>query len=392
MSNKAIFLDSDGVLNTALLKEGKPVAPTTLVELEIPSEVKPALEKLKAAGYLLICVTNKPDVERGLMTQETVDAIYKKMRAQLPLDDVFICYEENSACYKPKPGLLWDAAKKYDIDLSRSYMIGDRWRDIGAGQNAPCKTIWIDRHYAEQKPNPPANFTADSLMQAAEYILKTSYQISASLLSADFARLGEQAQAVIDAGADTLHLDAMDNHFVPQLTIGPLICSALRRYGIKADINVHLMAQPVDKLIVDFAKAGATRIIFHPQTSDNVAHSIQLIKEQDCKVGLALSPLVTIDVINDVLDTLDFILVMSVNPGFAGQPFISATLDKIKKAREIITAHGTDIRLGVDGGVKVENIATIAQAGADTFITGSAIFNQPDYAAVILAMRKELSN
>ncbi len=392
MSNKAIFLDSDGVLNTAIMKEGKPVAPTTLSELEIPEEVKPALEKLKAAGYLLICVTNKPDVERGLMTQEAVDAIYKKMRAELPLDDVFICYHESSACYKPKPGLLLDAVKKYDIDLTRSYMIGDRWRDIEAGQNALCKTIWIDRHYAEKKPNPPANFTADSLMQAAEYILKTSYQLSASLLSADFARLGEQAQAVIDAGADTLHLDAMDNHFVPQLTVGPLICAALRRYGIKAAIQVHVMAQPVDKLIIDFAKAGASCIIFHPQTSDNVAQSIKLIKEQECKVGLALSPLVKIDAIKDVLDTLDFILVMSVNPGFAGQPFIPATLDKIKHVREIITAHGLNIRLGVDGGVNIDNIASIARAGADTFIAGSAIFNQPDYAAVISAMRKALKD
>ncbi len=171
MLNKAIFLDSDGVLNTVIMKEGKPAAPTTLAELVIPAEVKPALDKLKAAGYLLICVTNKPDVERGLMTQATVDAIYKKMCAELPLDDVFICYHENSACYKPRPGLLLEATKKYNIDLSRSYMIGDRWRDIGAGQNAPCKTIWIDRHYAENKPNPPADFTADSLMQAAEYII-----------------------------------------------------------------------------------------------------------------------------------------------------------------------------------------------------------------------------
>ena len=171
MSNKAIFLDSDGVLNKALIKDGKPVAPTTLAELEIPAEVKPALEKLKAAGYLLICVTNKPDIERGLMTQETVNAIYAKMRHDLPLDDVFICYHENSDCYKPKPGLLLDAAKKYDIDVTISYMIGDRWRDIGAGQNALCKTIWIDRGYAEQKPNPPADFTVHSLMEAAQIIL-----------------------------------------------------------------------------------------------------------------------------------------------------------------------------------------------------------------------------
>ncbi|MFI4954781.1 MAG: D-glycero-alpha-D-manno-heptose-1,7-bisphosphate 7-phosphatase [Gammaproteobacteria bacterium] len=171
MSNKAIFLDSDGVLNTAIIKDGKPVAPTTLAELEIPAEVKPALEKLKAAGYLLICVTNKPDIERGLMTQETVDAIFAKMRQSLPLDDIFICYVENSDCYKPKPGMLLDAAKKYDIDLTRSYMIGDRWRDVEAGQNAPCKTIWIDRGYSEKKPNPPADFTVSSLAEATQKIL-----------------------------------------------------------------------------------------------------------------------------------------------------------------------------------------------------------------------------
>src|ERR1700733_11486406 len=174
MSIKAIFLDSDGVLNKAIIKDRKPVAPTTLAELDIPEEVKPSLDRLKAAGYLLICVTNKPDIERGLMTQEVVDAIYDKMRCDLPLDDVFICYVENSDCYKPKPGLILDAAKKYAIDLSESYMIGDRWRDVGAGQNAGCKTIWIDRGYAEQKPNPPADYTADSLTEATQWILDRS--------------------------------------------------------------------------------------------------------------------------------------------------------------------------------------------------------------------------
>lgn len=171
MTTKAVFLDSDGVLNTAILKDGKPVAPTTLAELEIPTEVKPALDRLKSAGYLLICVTNKPDIERGLMTQAAVDAIYNKIRQDLPLDDVFICYSENSDCYKPKPGLLLEATKKYDIDLTQSFMIGDRWRDVEAGQNAHCKTIWIDRAYAEKKPNPPADYTAYSLAEAAEWIL-----------------------------------------------------------------------------------------------------------------------------------------------------------------------------------------------------------------------------
>lgn len=168
---KAIFLDADGVLNDVIIKNGKPAAPTTLAELVIPDEVKPCLNQLKAAGYLLICVTNKPDIERGLMTQETVDAIYNKIREDLPLDDVFICYKENSSCYKPNPGLLLDAAKKYDIDLSQSYMIGDRWRDIGAGQNAGCITIWIDRGYTEQKPSSPANFTAYSLREATQWII-----------------------------------------------------------------------------------------------------------------------------------------------------------------------------------------------------------------------------
>jgi D-glycero-D-manno-heptose 1,7-bisphosphate phosphatase len=171
MANKTIFLDSDGVLNTAIIKDGKPLAPTSLAEFEIPGEVKPALERLKSAGYLLICVTNKPDIERGLMTQATVDAIYNKMRADLPLDDVFICYDENSDCYKPKPGLLLTAAKKYDIDLAQSYMIGDRWRDVEAGQNAGCKTIWIDRGYTEKKPAPPADDTVHSLAEAAQWIL-----------------------------------------------------------------------------------------------------------------------------------------------------------------------------------------------------------------------------
>lgn len=173
MSKKAIFLDSDGVLNEAIIKDEKPVAPTSVAELEIPDEVKPSLYKLKAAGYLLICVTNKPDIERGLMTQADVDAIYNKMCNELPLDDIFICYFENSDCYKPKPGLLLDAAKKYDIDLAQSYMIGDRWRDIGAGQNAGCKTVWIDRGYAEKKPAPPANYTAHSLTEATQWILGT---------------------------------------------------------------------------------------------------------------------------------------------------------------------------------------------------------------------------
>lgn len=172
--NNAIFLDSDGVLNKVIIKDGKPAAPETLAEFEIPDEVKPALLRLKAEDYLLICVTNKPDIERGLTTQTIVDQIYNKMREELPLDDIFICYHENSDCYKPKPGLLLDAAKKYQIDLAASYMIGDRWRDIGAGQNAGCKTIWINRDYNEQKPNPPADYTVYSLTEAVNIILGES--------------------------------------------------------------------------------------------------------------------------------------------------------------------------------------------------------------------------
>ena len=179
---KAIFLDSDGVLNTAIIKDGKPLAPTTLAELEIPAEVKPALEQLKAANYLLICVTNKPDIERGLMTQAVVNAIYAKICAELPLDDVFICYTENSDCYKPKPGLLLEAAKKYNIDLAQSFMIGDRWRDIGAGQNAGCKTVWLDRGYTNDPvPNPPADHTAHSLAEAAQWILSKGENTKALL-------------------------------------------------------------------------------------------------------------------------------------------------------------------------------------------------------------------
>ena len=175
---KGIFLDSDGVLNKAIIKDGKPVAPTSLAELEIPAEVKPSLDRLKAAGYLLICVTNKPDIERGLMTQAEVDAIYNKIRCELPLDDVCICYSEHSVCYKPNPGLILDAAQKYDIDLSQSYMIGDRWRDVGAGQNAGCITIWIDRGYRNDKiPDPPADYVAYSLTEATQLILDKKHSV-----------------------------------------------------------------------------------------------------------------------------------------------------------------------------------------------------------------------
>jgi len=216
------------------------------------------------------------------------------------------------------------------------------------------------------------------------------YFIAPSLLSADFARLGAEAEAVLAAGADMLHLDVMDNHYVPNLTVGPLVCESLRKYGIKAPIDVHLMTKPVDRLIVDFAKAGASYISFHPEASDHLDRSLDLIHKHNCKAGLVLNPATTLDCLEYVLDKVDFILIMSVNPGFGGQQFIPSTLEKLKKARSLIQTSGKNIRLAIDGGIKTENIYSAAQAGADTFIAGSAIFTQPDYSTVISAMRQEL--
>ncbi len=218
------------------------------------------------------------------------------------------------------------------------------------------------------------------------------YQIGASLLAADFARLGEEAQSVINAGASALHFDAMDNHFVPNLTIGPAVCAALRRFGIKANIYVHLMATPVDRLIVDFAQAGATGITIHSEATENIERSLSLIHQQGCSVGLALKPETTWHCLENVLDKLDLILVMSVNPGFGGQTFIPSSLDKIRQIRKLISTYRRDIRLAVDGGIKIENILQIAQAGADRFVIGSAIFNQPNYAQVITEMYHQLEN
>jgi ribulose-phosphate 3-epimerase len=218
----------------------------------------------------------------------------------------------------------------------------------------------------------------------------TDYIIAPSILSADFARLGEEVDAVLAAGADWVHFDVMDNHYVPNLTIGPMVCKALRSHGVTAPIDVHLMVEPVDRLIGDFAEAGASSITFHPDASIHVDRSLQMIRDAGCQAGLVLNPHVGLDVLSYVMDRLDMVLLMSVNPGFGGQSFIPSTLDKLRAARELIDASGRDIRLEVDGGVSPANIGDIAAAGADTFVAGSAIFGQPDYAEVIAAMRLKL--
>ena len=211
--------------------------------------------------------------------------------------------------------------------------------------------------------------------------------IAPSILSADFARLGEEVDNVLVAGADWVHFDVMDNHYVPNLTIGPLVCEALRKHGVTAPIDVHLMVEPVDALVPMFAKAGASHISFHPEASRHVHRTIQLIKSSGCEAGLVLNPATPVDALDYVLGDLDYVLLMSVNPGFGGQSFIPSTLDKLRTVRERIARSGKAIRLEVDGGVKPDNIGEIAKAGADTFVAGSAIFGQPDYAAVVAAMK-----
>jgi len=214
--------------------------------------------------------------------------------------------------------------------------------------------------------------------------------IAPSILSADFARLGEEVENVLAAGADVVHFDVMDNHYVPNLTIGPMVCKALRDYGVTAPIDVHLMVSPVDRMIADFAEAGATYITFHPEASDHIDRSLQLIKAAGCKAGLVFNPATPLHYMDYVMDKLDVVLLMSVNPGFGGQSFIPATLDKLREARKKIDESGRDIRLEIDGGVKVDNIAEIYAAGADMFVAGSAIFNAPDYKTVIDEMRSEI--
>jgi ribulose-phosphate 3-epimerase len=219
----------------------------------------------------------------------------------------------------------------------------------------------------------------------------TEYLIAPSILAADFARLGEEVENVLEAGADMVHFDVMDNHYVPNLTIGPMVCKALRDYGVTAPIDVHLMVQPVDDLIRMFADAGASYITFHPQASEHIDRSLQLIRDLGCKAGLVLNPATGLDSTHWVMDKLDMLLLMSVNPGFGGQKFIPSTLDKLQQARQLIDSSGFDIKLQVDGGVGVHNIGEIAAAGADTFVAGSAIFSQPDYAEVIAKMRQQLA-
>jgi len=233
--------------------------------------------------------------------------------------------------------------------------------------------------------------TMRGIPPALPEVVMQPFAIAPSILSANFARLGEEVDNVLAAGADIVHFDVMDNHYVPNLTIGPMVCSALRKHGVTAPIDVHLMVKPVDRMIGDFLEAGASYITFHPEASEHIDRSLQLIKDGGAKAGLVFNPATPLDVLKYVMDKIDMVLLMSVNPGFGGQKFIPGTLDKLREARALIDASGREIRLEIDGGVNPQNIREIAAAGADTFVAGSAIFNQPDYKAVIDQMRAELA-
>ncbi len=233
--------------------------------------------------------------------------------------------------------------------------------------------------------------TMRGIPPALPEVVMQPFAIAPSILSANFARLGEEVDNVLAAGADIVHFDVMDNHYVPNLTIGPMVCSALRKHGVTAPIDVHLMVKPVDRMIGDFLEAGASYITFHPEASEHIDRSLQLIKDGGAKAGLVFNPATPLDVLKYVMDKIDMVLLMSVNPGFGGQKFIPGTLDKLREARALIDASGREIRLEIDGGVNPKNIREIAAAGADTFVAGSAIFNQPDYKAVIDQMRAELA-
>ncbi len=221
--------------------------------------------------------------------------------------------------------------------------------------------------------------------------MKQSNFIAPSILAADFAKLGEEVDNVLRDGADIVHFDVMDNHYVPNLTIGPLVCEALRNHGVTAPIDVHLMVKPVDRIIPDFVSAGASYITFHPEASEHIDRTLSMIRESGCKAGLVFNPATPLNVLENVMDKLDMILLMSVNPGFGGQSFIPHTLEKCRQVRQLIDASGKDIRLEIDGGVKIDNIRAVAAAGADTFVAGSAIFSTDDYKTTIDAMRAELA-
>lgn len=236
-----------------------------------------------------------------------------------------------------------------------------------------------------------ATMSASRSSRVSQLQMVDGYRIAPSILSADFARLGEEVENVLAAGADVVHFDVMDNHYVPNLTIGPMVCKALKDYGIKAPIDVHLMVSPVDAIIGDFAAAGADYITFHPEATTHIDRSLQLVRAAGCKSGLVFNPATSLSILDYVMDKVDIVLLMSVNPGFGGQAFIPATLDKLKEARKKIDESGYDISLEIDGGVGVKNIKEIAEAGADMFVAGSAIFNSPDYKETIDAMRSELA-